>query len=193
MLNAANLNFIAFWRYGPHPEALTGILFAIFSIGVAAAEAAVGLAMIIADLSALQDDEPGLHRFHEGIGFLSEIRDRRKYEVVLEHLRRDELDCSKPMADSRYCRCWQRDSAPAPDSGSRVFAASLAIGSMALSFLLSVCRACPRLRIDRAGNRRARRLQLPLVPVRQRMAAARLGARSADRRHAGDGHLCRHC
>ena len=24
MLNAANLNFIAFWRYGPHPEALTG-------------------------------------------------------------------------------------------------------------------------------------------------------------------------
>ena len=21
MLNAANLNFLAFWRYGPHPEA----------------------------------------------------------------------------------------------------------------------------------------------------------------------------
>ncbi|HEX5283877.1 MAG TPA: NADH-quinone oxidoreductase subunit NuoK [Bryocella sp.] len=48
MLNAANLNFIAFWRYGPHPEALTGVLFALFSIGVAAAEAAVGLALIIA-------------------------------------------------------------------------------------------------------------------------------------------------
>ena len=48
MLNAANLNFIAFWRFGPHPEALTGILFVIFSIGVAAAEAAVGLALIIA-------------------------------------------------------------------------------------------------------------------------------------------------
>jgi NADH:ubiquinone oxidoreductase subunit K len=47
MLNAANLNFIAFWRYGQHPEALTGIMFAIFSIGVAAAEAAVGLALII--------------------------------------------------------------------------------------------------------------------------------------------------
>ena len=47
MLNAANLNFIAFWRYGPHPEALTGVLFSIFSIGVAAAEAAVGLALII--------------------------------------------------------------------------------------------------------------------------------------------------
>ena len=48
MLNAANLNFIAFWRYGSHPEALTGILFVLFSIGVAAAEAAVGLALIIA-------------------------------------------------------------------------------------------------------------------------------------------------
>ncbi len=48
MLNAANLNFIAFWRFSEHPEALTGILFVIFSIGVAAAEAAVGLALIIA-------------------------------------------------------------------------------------------------------------------------------------------------
>ncbi len=48
MLNAANLNFIAFWRYGPNPQALTGIIFVIFSIGVAAAEAAVGLALIIA-------------------------------------------------------------------------------------------------------------------------------------------------
>src|SRR5256714_6583028 len=47
MLNAANLNFIAFWRYSPNPQALTGIIFVIFSIGVAAAEAAVGLALII--------------------------------------------------------------------------------------------------------------------------------------------------
>jgi NADH-quinone oxidoreductase subunit K len=47
MLNAANLNFIAFWRYGAHPEALTGVMFVIFSIAVAAAEAAVGLALII--------------------------------------------------------------------------------------------------------------------------------------------------
>ena len=47
MLNAANLNFIAFWRYGPNPKALTGMMFVIFSIGVAAAEAAVGLALII--------------------------------------------------------------------------------------------------------------------------------------------------
>jgi NADH-quinone oxidoreductase subunit K len=48
MLNSANLNFIAFWRYGPHPEALTGVMFAIFSIGIAAAEAAVGLGIILA-------------------------------------------------------------------------------------------------------------------------------------------------
>jgi NADH:ubiquinone oxidoreductase subunit K len=48
MLNAANLNFIAFWRFGPHPEALTGLMFTLFSIAVAAAEAAVGLAIILA-------------------------------------------------------------------------------------------------------------------------------------------------
>ena len=48
MLNAANLNFLAFWRYGPNPEALTGMMFVLFSIGIAAAEAAVGLALIIA-------------------------------------------------------------------------------------------------------------------------------------------------
>ena len=47
MLNAANLNFIAFWRYGQNPQIPTGIMFVIFSIGVAAAEAAVGLALII--------------------------------------------------------------------------------------------------------------------------------------------------
>src|SRR5438874_8396228 len=48
MLNAANLNFIAFWRYSEHPQAWTGVLFVIFSIAIAAAEAAVGLALIIA-------------------------------------------------------------------------------------------------------------------------------------------------
>jgi NADH-quinone oxidoreductase subunit K len=48
MLNAANLNFIAFWRYGPNPEAMSGLIVVIFSIGIAAAEAAVGLALIIA-------------------------------------------------------------------------------------------------------------------------------------------------
>ena len=48
MLNAANLNFIAFWRFGPTPSKLTGIMFVIFSISVAAAEAAVGLGIILA-------------------------------------------------------------------------------------------------------------------------------------------------
>jgi NADH:ubiquinone oxidoreductase subunit K len=48
MLNAANLNFIAFWRYGPNPQALDGVIFVIFSIGIAAAEAAVGLSIILA-------------------------------------------------------------------------------------------------------------------------------------------------
>lgn len=48
MLNAANLNLLAFWRYGPNPAALTGIMFTIFSISVAAAEAAVGLGLILA-------------------------------------------------------------------------------------------------------------------------------------------------
>src|SRR5947207_3196873 len=47
MLNAANLNFIAFWRFGPNPQAITGLMFVLFSIAVAAAEAAVGLALII--------------------------------------------------------------------------------------------------------------------------------------------------
>lgn len=47
MLGAANLNFLAFWRFSPDPAALAGVMFAIFSIAVAAAEAAVGLAIVI--------------------------------------------------------------------------------------------------------------------------------------------------
>ena len=47
MLNAANLNFIAFWRFSENPETMTGLRFAVFSIAIAAAEAAVGLALII--------------------------------------------------------------------------------------------------------------------------------------------------
>jgi len=47
MLAAANLNFIAFWRFGPAPQQVTGVMVAIFSIAIAAAEAAVGLALIL--------------------------------------------------------------------------------------------------------------------------------------------------
>ena len=47
MMGAADLNFIAFWRFGADPQALTGVMFAMFSIAVAAAEAAVGLAIVI--------------------------------------------------------------------------------------------------------------------------------------------------
>ena len=48
MLAAANLNFIAFWRFGPQPQPPVGVMVAIFSIAIAAAEAAVGLALVIA-------------------------------------------------------------------------------------------------------------------------------------------------
>lgn len=48
MLNSANLNFIAFWRYCPNPAAMTGLMFTLFSIAVAAAEATVGLGIILA-------------------------------------------------------------------------------------------------------------------------------------------------
>jgi len=48
MLNAANLNFIAFWRYSDNPTLLHGPLFTLFTIAVGAAEVAVGLALVIA-------------------------------------------------------------------------------------------------------------------------------------------------
>jgi NADH:ubiquinone oxidoreductase subunit K len=48
MLAAANLNFVAFWRFRPGPHEPTGVMVAIFSIAIAAAEAAVGLALVIA-------------------------------------------------------------------------------------------------------------------------------------------------
>jgi len=49
MLNAVNVNLIAFWRYVEVVrETMAGQVFAIIVITVAAAEAAVGLALIIA-------------------------------------------------------------------------------------------------------------------------------------------------
>ncbi len=47
MLNAVNLNLVAFSKYGVNAS-ITGQIFALFTITVAAAEAAVGLAILIA-------------------------------------------------------------------------------------------------------------------------------------------------
>ncbi len=47
MLNAVNVNLIAFWRYRT-PDLIIGQAFAVMVFAVAAAEVAVGLALIIA-------------------------------------------------------------------------------------------------------------------------------------------------
>ncbi len=50
MLNAANVNLVAFWRYGtapPNAGPLPGVILALFVITVAAAEVAVGIGMIL--------------------------------------------------------------------------------------------------------------------------------------------------
>ena len=46
MLNAVNLNLVAFWRYLT-PDLISGQVFVLFVLAVAASEAAVGLALII--------------------------------------------------------------------------------------------------------------------------------------------------
>lgn len=46
MLNAVILNIVAFWRY-LNPSVVSGQVFAIIVLAVAASEAAVGLALII--------------------------------------------------------------------------------------------------------------------------------------------------
>ena len=46
LFNAANINFIAFSKFIT-PQALTGQIFAVFVIAIAAAEATVGLAIVI--------------------------------------------------------------------------------------------------------------------------------------------------
>jgi NADH-quinone oxidoreductase subunit K len=46
MLNAVNINLVAFWRY-LSSEVISGQVFVIIVFAVAAAEAAVGLALII--------------------------------------------------------------------------------------------------------------------------------------------------
>lgn len=47
MLNAVNVNLVAFWRYLT-PANMSGQVFAIFIIALAAAEVAIGLALFIA-------------------------------------------------------------------------------------------------------------------------------------------------
>jgi NADH-quinone oxidoreductase subunit K len=46
MLNAVNINLVSFWRY-LNPIQITGQVFAIIVFAVAAAEVAVGLALVI--------------------------------------------------------------------------------------------------------------------------------------------------
>jgi len=46
MLNAVNVNLVAFWRYRS-PGMITGQVFAVIVFAVAAAEVAVGLALFI--------------------------------------------------------------------------------------------------------------------------------------------------
>lgn len=48
MLNAANLNVIAFWQFSHGAGTVDAPVFVLFTFAVAAAEAAVGLALIIA-------------------------------------------------------------------------------------------------------------------------------------------------
>lgn len=47
MLNAVNINLIAFAKFGLHPS-ITGQVFTVFTISIGAASAAVGLAILIA-------------------------------------------------------------------------------------------------------------------------------------------------
>lgn len=46
MLNAVNINLVAFWRYLT-PDRPIGLAWALFVLALAAAEAAVGLALVI--------------------------------------------------------------------------------------------------------------------------------------------------
>ena len=52
MLNAANINLVAFWRYGtgtpdPLDGPMPGVVLAVFVITIAAAEVAVGIGLVL--------------------------------------------------------------------------------------------------------------------------------------------------
>jgi len=57
MLNAANINLLAFWRYLA-PDTASGLAFAAFVLVVAAAEAAVGLALVISVYRTTRSIDP---------------------------------------------------------------------------------------------------------------------------------------
>ena len=64
MLNAVNINLVAFWRY--NPSTITGQVFAVMVFAVAAAEVAVGLALVISlyrRRSTISADEINLMRW----------------------------------------------------------------------------------------------------------------------------------
>lgn len=64
MLNAVNINLVAFWRY-LNPNDISGQVFAIIVFAVAAAEVAVGLGLIVAIFR---------HRESTAVDDLSELR-----------------------------------------------------------------------------------------------------------------------
>ena len=50
ILNASNINLVAFWRYGtpdPPDGPMSGVVLAIFVITIAAAEVAVGIGLVL--------------------------------------------------------------------------------------------------------------------------------------------------
>jgi NADH-quinone oxidoreductase subunit K len=64
MLNSVNINLVAFWRY--NPSTITGQVFAVMVFAVAAAEVAVGLALVISlyrQRSTISADEINLMRW----------------------------------------------------------------------------------------------------------------------------------
>ena len=86
MLNAANLNFIAFWRYGPNPgpdrRDLRDLLDRRRGGGSGRRAGADYL-----DLPALPDDQPGPDQFDEGLRWIGLFR---------------------PLADSGVAAAWRR-------------------------------------------------------------------------------------
>ena len=168
MLAAANLNFIAFWRFGPQPEAPTGVMVAIFSIAIAAAEAAVGLALVIA-----------VYRHYRTTN-VDQARSAQRMNV--------HWIVNSILADPGVCRSRLSlaDSEPANARARRVPAALAIIGQVDRPHALA-----SSLSADAADARLARLPQFHLVHFRRTRAPPRLGARSARRRHAGDDHVRR--